>query len=144
MTKYYSKSANGFYDSVIHDALPKDAKEITEEKWQNLIQDMANGKILKADKAENPFTEDAPTPELTPADFAFGLKNHLDNFAKSWGYDSILSAASYLGSANEQFKAEAEALVCWRDSCWEKFTATKTFPANVQSFLDSLPATPIK
>ena len=42
----------------------------------------------------------------------------LDNFAKERNYDSIVSAASYIGSQNPTFKADAERAVLMRDQAW--------------------------
>ena len=38
--------------------------------------------------------------------------------AKSLGYDSIISASSYVTSGVPQFAAESAALIAWRDAVW--------------------------
>lgn len=50
MTKYYSKTTGGFYDSDIHkpEMLPEDAKEITIEEYEALLQGQSEGKQIVA------------------------------------------------------------------------------------------------
>lgn len=45
-------------------------------------------------------------------------QNMLDTTVKTQGYDGILSLASYVGSTNPVFKAEALAGIAWRDAVW--------------------------
>lgn len=144
----YSKSTGGFYDQSIHDVIPSDAVEITTEKWQSLIDAQAKGQMIKADKAGNPIAVDRPDPtgqELIDLCISAVQKN-LDSVAKSWGYDSLLSAASYANSSNLQFKAESEALISWRDQCWTKAyeLVGNAAPKSVEDFLSQLPKSPVK
>ena len=44
----------------------------------------------------------------------------LDAFAKTRGYDGIMSACSYYGSTDEQFAKEAEYCLDLRDRTWRK------------------------
>ncbi|WP_435013023.1 hypothetical protein [Xanthomonas arboricola] len=44
----------------------------------------------------------------------------LDRVAQSRGYDSIVSCASYASSTNDQFRAEAQAAIAWRDAVYAK------------------------
>jgi hypothetical protein len=46
------------------------------------------------------------------------IQRQLDGLARAWGYDSIISAASYSASAVPRFREEAAALVAWRDAVW--------------------------
>ena len=73
-------------------------------------------------------------------------KLNLDLLAQSWGYDSFISAVSYVNSTNAQFKAEAEALIEWRDSYWtQAYTIEKeNLPTTAEAFVAMLPAAPIK
>lgn len=43
----------------------------------------------------------------------------IENTAKSKGYDSSLSCASYLNSSNNQWSQEAQSFIAWRDSCYQ-------------------------
>lgn len=47
------------------------------------------------------------------------IQNMLDTQAKTLGYDSILTAASYASlPQGSQFQAEGAALNVWRSQCW--------------------------
>jgi hypothetical protein len=44
---FYSKITGGFYNTTIHgNNIPSDAIEITEKKWQELLEEQSNGKII--------------------------------------------------------------------------------------------------
>jgi hypothetical protein len=72
------------------------------------------------------------------------LTSAINDAAKQWGYDGIVSAASYVSSTNAQYVAEAKALIEWRDQVWgwgisalEKVTPgklTAEFLANMPDF----------
>lgn len=63
MTKYFAASTNGFYSPEINGTdIPKDAVEITEEKWVALLNGQSEGKLISADKAGNPILVDFPAP----------------------------------------------------------------------------------
>lgn len=47
------------------------------------------------------------------------VQYHLDKQAQEKGYDTILSACSYVYSDNPTFQAEAQACIIWRDAVWE-------------------------
>lgn len=147
---YFSKLTNGFYDNQIHDVIPSDAVEITEKKHKELLDAQATGKVIKSDKKGNPVAVEnvsAPlTPEETIASYEAAAKLVLDDLAKSWGYDSMLEAASYVNSTNPQYKAEAEALVLWRDQTWDKIYQIEAgeLPTTTTKFLALLPKAPAK
>lgn len=67
--RYFSKSKNGFFTSEINDGnIPNDAVEVTDEKWQLLIEGQLNGKIIAAGEDGHPYVSDPPpltTEELT-------------------------------------------------------------------------------
>lgn len=71
--------------------------------------------------------------------------------AKSWGYDDIVSAASYVNSTVSRFKAEAKALIAWRDAAWtwaqgvlDSAKAGGEPPASVDAFIAAAPVMPIR
>jgi len=78
------------------------------------------------------------------------LQQRLDNAAQGWGYDDIVSAASYIASGNPQFAAEARAMVDWRDATWTWGYATlaaiqagnAALPASLDALLAKAPAAP--
>jgi hypothetical protein len=64
MNKYYSKSTNGFYADEIHDEMPSDVVQISDEAWSSLLDGQANGKIIQPDAEGNPALFDSvPTAE---------------------------------------------------------------------------------
>jgi len=54
------------------------------------------------------------------AQFTYIAQGYLDNFAKSAGYDSILSACTYATSAVPKFAKEGQYCVTARDTTWSK------------------------
>jgi hypothetical protein len=93
----------------------------------------------------------APEPKApTVADFEVAVQGWLDQTAKAWQYESILSAASYAASTVPKFKAEAAALIAWRDAVWSACYATmdavqagtQAAPATTAALLASLPTAP--
>lgn len=146
---FYSKSTNGFYDPTINADIPSDSVEITKEYWQSLITSQGQGKIIEADATGYPQAVNPPLPtrDETIAAYNAAAQKNLDAVAQSWGYSSIVSAASYVNSTNPQYKADARALIAWRDDTWEQayiIESGATLPPNVESFLAMLPAAPAK
>jgi hypothetical protein len=95
-----------------------------------------------------------PVPTLAQVVFAFesAVQAHLDTFAATWRYESILSAASYANSTVPSFKAEALALMAWRDQVWAQCytelaavqAGTQPMPASPSAFIATLPASPTR
>ena len=135
-------------DSFIHENIPSKAVKITDQQWQDLINGQSSGKIIKADKNGNPVLIDSPslTNEQIISQYEFFAQTNLDEVAKFWGYDSLAIAASYANSTNAQFKADAEALIEWRDNYWAKAYTIEAgvLPATAEAFVALLPAAPIK
>ena len=120
---FYSKSAGGFYDHKIHgDNIPADAVEITTDEHKTLLEGQSNGKIIAADKNGKPVLKDPPPPttEQIIAQYTAGVQQHLDSFARTRNYDSIMSAATYATSTVPKFKAEGQYAVEARDATWAK------------------------
>jgi hypothetical protein len=57
-----------------------------------------------------------PVPGLT--DYTGSVAAMMDAKAIDRRYESALSLATYLGSTNAQWAAEAQAFVAWRDEVW--------------------------
>ena len=45
------------------------------------------------------------------------VQTHLDDTAKSYGYDSVISACSYAGEVNP-FQTESKKFIAWRGNVW--------------------------
>lgn len=59
-----------------------------------------------------------PGPVIGVDDYKAAIVAHLDATAQSRLYDSAVSMATYVGSTNPQWAAEATAFVAWRDAVW--------------------------
>lgn len=44
--KYYSQSIKGFFDTDIHNVIPSDAIELTEDEYQNIVNDQSKGRFI--------------------------------------------------------------------------------------------------
>jgi len=148
MSKYFVADPVSFLDDRIHKDIPSNAVLITDEQWQSLLLGQANGQAISVDKKGNPVLIDIPDPTGNDLIVAceMSAQGLLDTTAKAWGYDSLVAAASYANSTNPQFKAEAEALIAWRDNLWaEAYTMeTGKMPTNVNDFVAALPVAPTK
>ena len=144
----YSSSTNGFYDVEVNAFIPEDAVEITNEIWQSLLEAQSAGKVIQADSKGKPIAIDRPalTSEEVIAQYNKAAQIALDKVAQDWGYSSLMMAASYANSTNPQFKAEAEALIAWRDSYWTAAYTVEAgkLPATVEAFIALLPSAPNK
>jgi hypothetical protein len=61
-----------------------------------------------------------PTPEEIQAEFTRKIQERLDDFARSRGYDGILSACTYAASDVTKFADEGQYAVTVRDATWAK------------------------
>jgi hypothetical protein len=60
------------------------------------------------------------TPEQIEAEFVAKIQSRLDTFARTRGYDGILSACTYTTSLNPKFAMEGQYCVQVRDATWGK------------------------
>lgn len=120
---FYSKSTGGFYTREIHgDNIPADAVEITEAEHAALLEGQSMGKVIVADESGRPILQDLPPPtaEQIVTQYTAAVQKHLDDFARTRGYDGILSAATYATSTVPKFAAEGQYAVEARDATWAK------------------------
>jgi hypothetical protein len=85
------------------------------------------------------------TQAETVSNITSAIQQSLDVGAKAWGYDSIVSAASYASSTNAQYAVDAKALIGWRDAVWAwaipQF-ATVVAGTDPQTFMVNMPIQP--
>jgi hypothetical protein len=55
MTKYFNANPISFYTSEIHDVIPPNSIEITDELWKTLLNGQVVGKEISADSDGNPI-----------------------------------------------------------------------------------------
>ena len=148
MTIYYSPTTKSFFDTAINFEIPDDKIEVSEEVWSDLTLARSNGKIIEINSKGKPVAVNppAPTKDQIIDKFNMAANGKINTVATSWGYDSIVSAASYANSTNPQFKAEAEALIAWRDNLWGTAYTIEAgkLPKTVEDFLALLPEAPAK
>lgn len=79
--------------------------------------------------------------------FRQAIQAHIDTTAQSRSYDSGVTCSSYVGSANPQWSAEAQAFVAWRDVIWAhaytelaKVKGGEREQPTVAEMIDELPA----
>lgn len=59
---FWSNTTKGFYNSELHgNKIPRDAIEITEEEWKDLLDGNASGKVIAVEDGKV-VTVDAPNP----------------------------------------------------------------------------------
>ena len=87
--------------------------------------------------------EPQPTQEEIIKGFISIVQKHLDDTAKTRGYDGIISLCYYKGSTDTVFNKEGTSAVAWRDAVWRKcyeirdavLAQTRELPADIISEL---------
>jgi hypothetical protein len=78
MSIYYSKSERGFYhtDTFEEDQMPSDKVEITQERFDELMEQQASGLEIDGDDDGNPIAREHVPPPATEDDVRY-LRDHL-------------------------------------------------------------------
>lgn len=107
----------------IGDIVPfEETKEATD--WVNSVEGNYYLKDYERDENGNmqlivcQMPKYEPTPEEIQKQMTDAVQVALDNFAKTRGYDGIMSACSYSNSTDAQFKLEADYCIALRDTTW--------------------------
>lgn len=118
---YFASSTGGFYSSDLHSEIPNDAVEISVAQHEALLVGLYSGRAIAVD-AGTPTLVDRPSVEPSVAEIkarlAAVVQVHIDATARSKGYDSGLSCASYDGDPSPTFDAEAKVFKSWRSTVW--------------------------
>ncbi|MDR2697482.1 MAG: hypothetical protein LBB40_03285 [Holophagales bacterium] len=97
--------------------------ELTEEQHAEIFAKHSSGLLIKWHDDGTPYLEAPPPPppptlEQITAQYTDAVQNRLDAFARTRGYDGIMSACTYVTSAVPQFRLEAAYCVTARDATW--------------------------
>lgn len=119
---FYSKSTNGFYTHDVNgENMPNDVIAITVETYQALMEGQSQGMIITSDESGLPvLIEKVLSDDELLATYVGAVQIRLDTFAKTRGYDGIMSAATYTGSTIAKFASEAATAILARDTTWQK------------------------
>lgn len=89
---------------------------------------------------------DAYDAAMTKKTFLDEVQKHIESIARSRGYDSAVSLASYASDTHPPFAAEAHAFIPWRSSVWlycyqewAKFEAGQRQVTTAAAFINELP-----
>lgn len=94
--------------------IPADAIEVSEEQYFELFNNFGLRKLINGTVIEY-----EPPPYVpTLADYTARIAGMLDAKARERRYDNAVSIATYAGSSNAGWAAEALAFVAWRDQIW--------------------------
>lgn len=115
-----------------------DAVKISDEDYITLINNDGRLTVDIVDGVAKivPKSVPDPTPEQLTARFTGLIQRRLDTWAQSYGYDGILSMATYAASKVPRFAREGQAAVALRDDTW---AAAGQVLADVQGGARSVP-----
>ena len=114
--------------------------------WVDCPDDCIPGWLFDNGAVIRPVIPVKTLPEIV-AEFSAGLQEFIDSVAAQKQYGSALYCASYGNSTNQQWKAEAEAFIAWRDGVWvycytelAKFESGERAAVSFDEFKTELPA----
>ena len=130
---------------IFEDDYPAEAAQWCNSSQNAIIEEIEplNG-VRRFQIVENAPHEE--TPEEMQERYTRAAQFALDAFAKTRGYDGIMSACSYVASTDQQFRLEGEYCVSLRDATWRHgyailaavLAGTMELPS-VDNFLAMLP-----
>lgn len=120
---FYSPSTLGFYNIEINDFIPDDAIEIDDADHAALLDGQSAGKKIIPGIDGIPTLQDPPPPTEAHliTSIVSSVQSHMDQTAKSMGYDDIKTAVTYADEpAVPKFQTDGQMLRAWRSLVWEK------------------------
>lgn len=142
----------GFYDPDIHPEIPASAIAISAADHERLLAGQAAGQVIVSTPAGPVLAERTPTPADVRAAIVAAIvaatQDRLDAFARTRGYDGILSACTYAHGTDPVFGYEGDYCVAVRDATWRTLydilaaveTGTRPAPADYAEIEPELPA----
>lgn len=120
-TIYFSPSTKSFFSTEIHSQIPEDKIEITKEYYDEIFQGLSSGGKIVFASGGYPIIEfpayDQSYALIEAAKVA--VQKHMDDKARSKGYDNIASAVTYAEEDSvPSFQAEGIAFRKWRSLVW--------------------------
>lgn len=98
--------------------------EISYDDYVVAIEGIVQGKVVIVDDngfqvVEPPSPDPDPTPDVPLIEqFRWGIQMHVDSVAYQKQYDNGISCASYVNSTNQEWAAQAQCFIAWRDAVW--------------------------
>lgn len=113
--------------------------------WVDCPNDCEYGWAFENGAVVRPVVPPKTLPEII-AEFSSGISEYMEAVAAQKQYSSVLNCTSYTTSTNEQWKAEADTFIAWRDNVLAysytelaKFQSGEREPVTIEQFLTELP-----
>ena len=121
--------------------------EAGDSETQIVHDDGQGNKVLVTLPPPEPVPPPVPTEAQIRATYIGYAQSHMDAYARSWGYDDIRSAVSYVGDPYPRFAAEGLAMRNWRSAVWAYLDTASADPLpdplpTREEFLALLPPPP--
>jgi len=118
--------------------------------YQVVVADLPEGHVWQDCEYVNGAVTAKSDSMPTLVDYEAAVQQVLDTNARRFGYDGILSAASYAGDDNTTFNSQGTALKKWRSDVWAacygalaQVQAGTLAQPTTQALVDMLPTCPI-
>lgn len=111
MAKFYSPTANGFFDDGLHIVLPGDAVEVSEAAWAALLADQAAGKVIVAGPGGVPESQDPPPLPLATQQAIAAARIEAEAVRRQGGLEKLRAEVNALRRKVMANEAPSQALV---------------------------------
>jgi hypothetical protein len=86
---------------------------------------VATGELVEREMTPEEIAALPPPPPLDAERVKRVVSEHIESVARSMGYSSAVSCASYVASTNPEWAAQAQAFIAWRDAVWQEVFARR-------------------